>query len=303
MIDRYKHGNITWLNVMSPSQDEIHEIFSECDISLVLATDLTSMTPRSEVLTDKKSVKVTLDFPVVRRTDVTRAHEIKFVATKKHLVTVHFEEIEALHRFAKEFEVVTILKNKKTKATGAHLLVVLLNKLYQGLDVKLDYLESRMSDIEEGIFAEKEKEMVVEISELSRRIIDFRQVLSGHRTAITQLSAALTEVFGNDFETQSTQLKAQYDHICTRVHSLSVTLNDLRETNNSLLTTKQNEIMKTFTILAFITFPLTLFTSTFGMNTIATPILGHPFDFWIIIIIMAIVSISFFAYFRYKKWM
>lgn len=57
-----------------------------------------------------------------------------------------------------------------------------------------------------------------------------------------------------------------------------------------------------FTILAFITFPLTLFTSMFGMNTKTTPLVGRDGDFWIILGAMTVISIGFFAYFRYRKW-
>ena len=61
--------------------------------------------------------------------------------------------------------------------------------------------------------------------------------------------------------------------------------------------------MKILTIMAFITFPLTLFASMFGMNTHTTPIVGYPGDFWIILGIMVIVSAGLFSYFKYKKWM
>jgi Mg2+ and Co2+ transporter CorA len=55
--------------------------------------------------------------------------------------------------------------------------------------------------------------------------------------------------------------------------------------------------------MAFVTFPLTLFASLFGMNTEMTPIIGHPADFWIIVGIMLSAAITFFAYFKYKRWL
>jgi magnesium transporter len=69
-----------------------------------------------------------------------------------------------------------------------------------------------------------------------------------------------------------------------------------------MLSTKQNEIMKIFTILAFVTLPLSLIAAVFGMNTTFIPIVGLPNDFWIIIGIMIITSLAMFAYFKYKKW-
>ena len=80
------------------------------------------------------------------------------------------------------------------------------------------------------------------------------------------------------------------------------TIAELRATNDSLLNTKTNDIMRTLTIMAFTTFPLTLFASIFSMNTKVLPIVGMENDFWIIIGIMLLVMVSFYMYFRYKKW-
>ncbi|PIR45397.1 MAG: magnesium transporter, partial [Candidatus Vogelbacteria bacterium CG10_big_fil_rev_8_21_14_0_10_50_13] len=44
-------------------------------------------------------------------------------------------------------------------------------------------------------------------------------------------------------------------------------------------------------------------TSLFGMNTVNTPILGRPNDFWDIVIIMFGAVALMFIFFRYKKWL
>jgi len=61
--------------------------------------------------------------------------------------------------------------------------------------------------------------------------------------------------------------------------------------------------MKTLTIMAFVTFPLTLISSVFGMNTTYLPIVGVHGDFWIILGFMCTLAIVFFSYFKYKKWL
>jgi len=144
--------------------------------------------------------------------------------------------------------------------------------------------------------------MVFEISNVSRRIITFKHVLATHKHVLEELTECVGSTFTKAHQPGVAELMDQYTFLTSRLRSVHETLTDLRDTNYALLTTKQNEIMKTFTILAFITFPLTLFTSTFGMNTVSTPILGHPNDFWIILSIMLVVSIGFFVFFRYKKW-
>lgn len=301
MIERYEHKKITWLDVVNPTSDEIREIAKEASIKPEFTQDLTVMVPHSETFYSKGTLKITLDFPIVKRTDIKHPHEIKFIVTKTHLVTIRFEDIEAIHRFSKEFEVVCMLKNGNAP-TPPVLLVTLLNYLYDAMYSKLDFLESKMKDIEEEIFNEHEREMVFEISSVSRRLIAFKQTISSHENALTRLRTGLSFAFGKKYELSVDGLEHHYRNVNRHVHALANTLDDLRDTNMALLSTKQNETMKMFTILAFITFPLTLFSSMFGMNTTTTPIVGRENDFWFILGIMGVVSICFFMLFKYKKW-
>ncbi|MCA9366058.1 magnesium transporter CorA family protein [Candidatus Kaiserbacteria bacterium] len=304
MVERYKQKQVVWLDVLNPTPDEIREIAAECSLPPEFTTDLTSMTPHTEATSLKNAFKITLDFPVVKRTDINHPHEIKFIATKSHLITIRFEEIEVLHRFAKEFEVLSTLDNgTAAKMNGGRLLIVMLLYIYKGLHLKLDYLETKMQDIEENIFEDNEKEMLFEISKVSRRLIAFRHSITAHEDVLETLEADVVHSFGKTYSGSVHEIKQVYEQVSRRVLALSSTLQDLRDTNDALLSTKQNEVMKILTIMAFITFPLTLFTSMFGMNTTTTPILGHRNDFWIILGIMLVVSIGFFAFFKYKRWM
>lgn len=290
--------------MFSPTSDEIREVMEEVNLPPEFVQDLNTPIPRSSAITDGSTVKITLDYPIVKRTDISHPHEIKLIATKTHLVSVHFEDIEAIHRFQKEFELLTILKNTEKSATGGHLLTAMMSFLYTALNAKLDYLDSRLADIEDDIFKEREKEMVFEISNVSRRIIAFKHVLATHGRVLDELYEAIEKTFGKKLAATVTDIKNEYNFLTARVRTTNETLEELRETNMALLTTKQNETMKVFTILAFITFPLTLFTSMFGMNTSVenTPIVGHPHDFWIILGSMGLVTIVFFVYFKYKRW-
>jgi Mg2+ and Co2+ transporter CorA len=73
-------------------------------------------------------------------------------------------------------------------------------------------------------------------------------------------------------------------------------LSELRNTNNSLLAGKLNDISKTFTITIFLTMPLTLFATIIAIPQIHDKFLGGPNDFFIIMSIssfLLILSIAF----------
>ncbi|MCA9363924.1 magnesium transporter CorA family protein [Candidatus Kaiserbacteria bacterium] len=304
MVERFTHGPLLWVSITEPTNEETHHIMQELNVPPTLMADLSGPVPKSSATVIDRVLKITLDFPIVKRTDINHPHEIKFLIAKNYLITVQYEDIGAVETFKREFEIFTDLhKNEAKKMTGAHLFFSLMKELYENASTKLDYIESRFSDIENGIFKGHEKEMVFEISTISKRVIAFRQILTAHHDVLHKAKPCFEDVFKHrDTTHELDRLHAQYLHVVRRTTALAETLDELRDTNLALLTTKQNEIMKIFTILAFITFPLTLFTSMFGMNTTTTPIIGREGDFWIILGIMIIVSITFFVYFKYKKW-
>ena len=61
--------------------------------------------------------------------------------------------------------------------------------------------------------------------------------------------------------------------------------------------------MKTLTIMACVTFPLSLSAAIFGMNTKTLPLIGIENDFWIIIGIMGFAMLLLFSFFKYKNWL
>lgn len=303
MIERYLNKNITLLDVTHPTTEEIRDIFVEFSLPLKFASELTSTTQQSKVLLAKNAIKLTLDFPVVKRTDMDRPHEVKLIATPNCLIIIRFEDINAVHSFKQKFEVVNILEGKKEKLTGIHYFFLFLDTLYTDINTKLDYLESKINLVEETLFDQDDKETLFEISNISRRLISFSHVMAAHEIVLRDINLEVEKMLGKKWLQDVTGLLELYRYVSARVKTLSSTIEDLRNTNNTLLNTKQNEVIKTLTIMAFVTFPLSLFSSMFGMNTAHTPILGLPGDFWIIIGIMTFIALCFFVYFRHKKWL
>jgi magnesium transporter len=186
---------------------------------------------------------------------------------------------------------------------GGHLFISLVRNLYQAIENGCTTMHRRLHDIEERIFSGDERRMVAELSRVGRTIHDFRQSLAPHEEMLTSFEPVGTRTFGSEFAYYIRDLEGAYERIERTLNNLYSSLTELRETNNSLLSTKQNEIMKNLTIMAFVTFPLTLISSMFGMNTSYLPIVGLHGDFWIIFGLMTTIALSFFVYFKRNKWL
>ena len=166
----------------------------------------------------------------------------------------------------------------------------------EGMKGSLVYAEGQ-------IFAGDEKHMVEVLSNLSRELIDLKQASRLHKEVIEAFAPAAHRFFGPDFKSYIDDILKEYSKIHELVSNHRELLDELRETNDSILSTKQNEIMKTLTVVAFVAFPMTVISELFTMNTIHTPLVGRADDWLIIMGIMLAVALSIYAVVKYKRWL
>ena len=145
--------------------------------------------------------------------------------------------------------------------------------------------------------------MVEELSVIHRDILEFHRALRMHRSVLQSFSLACENFFGKGFRHYSENITGEYLKIEELLHDQKEILNELRITNDSLLSTKTNETMKVLTATAFLVLPATLISQLFSMNTTTVPLVGMSNDFWVILGIMGIIAIATFAFFKSKKWL
>lgn len=304
MITRYTHKNLIWIDLESPTQEEILEVMEEFKINPLVADELLIPTLKPKVDTYDNFIYLILHFPAFKHSHTGESkQEIDFIIGKDFLITTRYDTIDPMHKFSKVFEVNSILDRGDMGDHAGFLFFYMIKKMYKSISHELEFIEDALDDIEDKIFNDQEREMVVEISKVSRELLNFKQTLMAHKDILESFEKAGREFFGLDFGYHLKTIVSDYYKIDSEIKFHSESAVELRETNNSLLSTKQNEIMKILTVVAFITFPLTLITSAFGMNTVSMPIVGQPNDFAILIGLMATLGIVFFAFFKYKKWL
>lgn len=304
MISIYKHKHLTWVDVESPTPEEVREVMEMYDINPLVGDELLLPTLKPKVDTYQNFIYLILHFPAFKHSHSGNINqEIDFIIGRDFLITTRYDIVDPLHKFSKVFEVNSVLDKSDIGDHAGYLFFYMARKLYKSLEHELEYIEDSLEIIEEDIFEGKEKEMVIALSNVSRDLLNLKQALTPHQEILTSFSDAGREFFGDDFSNHLSSIMGEYYRIKNSVVVHNDTLNELRETNNSLLSTKQNEVMKVLTIMAFVTFPLSLMASIFGMNTSYIPIVGSPFDFWIVIGIMGFATILMFIFFKKNRWL
>jgi magnesium transporter len=302
MVTRYGSQELVWIDMVAPSAEEIRHIMKEFDLDPLVAEELSSPSPKSKVERHGDTLYLVLHFPALRAVHSRPEQEMDFVIGKKFLITTRYENIDPLHHFAKAFEVKAVL-GRNSATHGGHLFITLTHNLYRSLMAECDNMHTRLDEVEDRIFAGKEREMVAQISAMGRMIHDFRRTLEPHRSMLESLEPHGERLFGAGFGYHVRAILGEYDRVRNTLEHLRDWLTELRETNNSLLSLKQNEVMKNLTIMAFLTFPLTLLVAIFTVPAEHTPIIGMEHDFWILLGMLLSAATTFILFFKYKKWL
>tara|TARA_B100000745_G_scaffold292473_1_gene233371 strand:+ start:29465 stop:30382 length:918 start_codon:yes stop_codon:yes gene_type:complete len=305
MLRRHTYKKITWIDLVSPTQDEVREAAQELGVDAQVASELLSPTLRPHIEKYENHLYLVLHFPTLKPTThlSSAEQEVDFVIGKDFLITARYEELESFSEFRQVFEVNATLEDDHIGDSPFDIFLLLTRRLYKGVEAEIYTVREKLEYIEKEIFEGYEKEMVVALSHAGRDILNLKQALDPHQEILRSLGE-LTEAFsGREYVSRVKKIENMYYRSRKHIIRIWQTLSELRETNNSLLSTKQNEVMKKLTIMAFVTFPLMLISSIFGMNTKILPIAGMDNDFWIITGVMLIATCIMFLFFKHKNWL
>lgn len=173
------------------------------------------------------------------------------------------------------------------------------------VDKYFDILENQeelIDKMEDRVVSEPNKQKLSsifhlrkDIQQLKKIIWPTRELLSNWKKSESTLLKKKTDPFINDV----------YEHIIEVNESLEVqreSIATLVEMFLSSLSIKQNEVMKTLTIIATIFIPLTFIAGVYGMNFEGMPELAWRFGYPATWVIFVATTIAMIYYFRKKNW-
>jgi magnesium transporter len=304
MLTRHSRKGITWIDIETPTREELQSVVEEFGINARIEEEIISPTPYPLVVSTAHYHYLILHFPTTDPRGGAKNQEVDFIVGKNFLITARYEVIESIRSLHKVFEAEELLGLSAKDMSVEHLLERLLRHLYGAIREQTEQAVRVMDRIEEDIFSGKERETVTSISMVGRVLLRFDTTLARHAEPLEALLEELSKptFFGKEFAHNALHIQAEHDHAASLVASYRAVAQELRNTNDSLLSASQNEIIKRLTIMTFAAFPLTVIASIFGMNA-TLPFVDSKYGFFFILGIMLVAVSSFILYFRYKKWL
>lgn len=303
MISRYAHQGLTWIDLESPTRDEVSVLSEEFELHPIISSELLETSERAKVDLYENAIYLILHFPIRNRTTGhIQETEIDFVLLKNTLITTHYELVDPLHDFARLFEVDSFLSSSKLTEHTGFLFFTQIRELYKHTLFLVEGLTHDIREIEKQIFAGKESEMVMEISKANREIIDIKQALRAHKETLKSFADTCIKIYGQDFSYYINMIEGEYARIEQILSENRDMIHDLRRTNDSLLSVKTNNTLRWLAAINVVLMPIGIIAWIFAMQS-RFLYLDEPHQLLTAFGIMIAIPVILIIYFRRKKWL
>ena len=303
-IQELQYGDYTWLNIIEPNAEDVAVLRSRYPyIHPLNLEDVLSHVERPKVDTDEQYLFVVMQFPLwdaIHR--ISRAAEVNLILGRRLLVSVHDNTLTPLRELSRKcHEDKSLLRDKLGRGTG--------HTFHTIIDILVDYcfpilrkVNGNVDQLEDSVFTDDARRIIRDIAIVRRDIIALRRIVRHQIPVVEELENSSHPLLHENMEEYFGDIA---DHLYKALDILdenAEVIASLSETADRLVTHRTNEVVRILTVISVVLLPMTLISSIWGMN------IPLPFDreqdaFLWIAIIMALVALGMFWFFRKRRWL
>lgn len=228
-----------------------------------------------------------------------RTQDVDFFLSASYLVTVHSGQSRSISKVSE-----TCTRNARILAEGpAALMHRIIDTMVDNYRPEVDKLQDRLDRLEKEVFERSTPQLARRILDFKRDVASLRRVVNPQRDVVGRLARREFPLIS---EALSYRFRDVHDHL-VRLSDEAMFFQDritsLLDAHLSTVSNQLNGIMKILTVIATIFMPLTFMTGLYGMN-VELPHFGLGADvfFWVLVLLMLMISVGMLFWFRRKRW-
>jgi len=304
-------GGVSWVHLLAPTAGEAQLLASRFGWHPLDVEDVLSRRQRPKVdayFGDEDGgsgyVFTVLHFPVYDATvGRLNAGELDAFVGPDYLVTlpaVELRPVSLLFRRAEESEE---FREQLLSRGSGRLFYEVLDDLYDYCFPILDKIGFKLEQIDESIGADEgARELVTDIHKVKQEIISYRKIIKPQRPTLRQLERQIERFLPQELELYFDDLVDASERIWDLLDNYKEVVEALEDTNESLISHQQNDILYVLTIFSVVMLPLTFLTGFFGMN-VHFPGFNSSAGFVASLALCFLAIVGMLGFFRWKRWL
>jgi magnesium transporter len=287
---------LTWVHLDRPDPAAAHALAERFGWHELDVEDVLSKRQRPKVDEYPEYLFGVLHFPVYDKTiQRLNAAELDFFLGPDYLVTL--PNVELLPVLEEDER----LREELFAKGSGRLLYEVLDDLFDYCFPILDKIGHKLDSVEDDMFERRAEDVVRDLSNVKQEIISYRKIIKPERTTLRVLERRVERFLPEELDLYFDDIVDAAERIWDLLDNYKEVVEGLESTNESVISHRQNDVLRILTVFSATLLPLTLLASVFGMN-VAFP--GHDtaHAFWVIVAVMVAASAALLGFFRWKRW-
>ena len=298
----HAHGLI-WIHLDAPTLEEATLLAERFGWHPLDLEDVLSRRQRPKVDEYPDYLFGVLHFPVYDKAiQRLNAAELDFFVGNGYLVTLPTVELLPVTRLFARCQEEEELRDQLFSKGSGYLLYHILDDLFDYCFPILDKIGHKLDSIEDDMFEKRAEEVVRDLSNVKQEIISYRKIIKPERSTLRVLERQVERFLPEDLELYFDDIVDASERIWDLLDNFKEVVEALEDTNESVISHRQNDVLRILTVVSVVLLPLTLITGIFGMN-VHFPGFECATAFWVIAGFMLGLAVSLIAFFRYKRWL
>jgi magnesium transporter len=296
-------SGLTWVHLDHPDPDTATALAERFGWHALDVEDVLSKRQRPKIDEYPEYLFGVLHFPVYDKAiQRLNAAELDFFLGPDYLVTLPNVELLPVTRLFHRCEEDERLREELLSKGSGRLLYEVLDDLFDYCFPILDKIGHKLDSVEDDMFERRAEDVVRDLSNVKQEIISYRKIIKPERTTLRLLERRVERFLPEELDLYFDDIVDAAERIWDLLDNYKEVVEGLESTNESVISHRQNDVLRVLTTFSAILLPLTLIASVFGMN-VDFPGFGSASAFWIIMGVMVAVGAALLGFFRLKRWL
>jgi magnesium transporter len=287
--------SVVWLDVEKPSEDEINWLKSAVSFEMPPREVFGDIEISSKYKEEADYIYMNLSFVIQQKEDIL-VEPVVFFIRGRYFISLRYRDIPTLLIFQKR----AIAQNMHFQFPEA-IFAEIVNIEIDRIGDRLEILGRRIRNLRKEVFLEQSEEIIKDLSYYDELNITLRESINEKLRIISHFvkSPRINAQTKRD-------MKVALDDLYTLLDYTTLYMDRIDSIQSSLLgliSIRQNEAVKVFTVLATIFLPATLIASIFGMNFKFMPELHWKYGYPYSLFLMVSTTLVLIYWVRKKGWL
>src|SRR5471032_2464691 len=298
-------AGLTWIHLDAPSLTHAQELAARFGWHPLDVEDVMSKRQRPKIddYADEGYLFGVLHFPIYDRASRRlNAAELDIFVGPNYLITLPSVELLPVTRLFQRCQEDELFREDLFSKGSGRLLYEVLDDLFDYCFPILDKIGHKLDSLEDDVFEGRSEEVVRDISNVKQEIISYRKIVKPERSILRVLERHLERFLPEELDMYFDDIVDAAERIWDVLDNYKEVTEALESTNESVISHRQNDVLRILTIVSFIMLPMFVITGIFGMN-VKFPGEYTAIGFWAICAAMLCSIIVMVAFFRWKRWL